>query len=127
MDNWFTSLIQVIGGLLALLLLVGVVWAVVRGSFNKATAEKLRTDIADGDRRLKIAEHDLELEKGKTAALEAKVEGQAQQILDLREMVTQRAKVEILEVTLGEMLTELREHHRVALDHWTRMEGKFDA
>lgn len=127
MDNWFTSLIQVVGAVLALLLLVGVVLAVIRGSFNKATAEKLRSDLADADRRLKVAEHDLELEKGKTANLETKVNGQQREISMLRDMVTQRAEVETLAGTMTEMLAELRNHHKAATDHWARMEGTYNA
>lgn len=127
MDNWFGTFIEVVGAILALLILIGGAFALVRGSFNKARADKLREDLDDADRRLGVTEHDLQLEKGKTATLEAKVEGQEREIAMLREMVTQRAAVENLGATMSEMLTELRTHHQVALDHWRKTEERYDA
>lgn len=113
--EWY-QWIGVVGGMLALPGAIGLAWAIVRGSFNKARVAELREDNDD----LRKRNNDVDTEnaglKLMQEASEAKIAQQAAEIALITSMLTQKAEV-------GVVLEVLNKHHDEAEQHWQTMEA----
>lgn len=118
--DWFAKTLQIIGAILALLILIGGAWALVRGSFNQARVKEQREEIADLDRRDVRKTQEITELKASRDALENQVHSQQNQIDTLTAALTQRAEVEAVAVLITE-------HHEQAMEHWDRIADTMDA
>ena len=125
--DWYDWTTRISAGI-ALLLLLGVAWAVVRGSFNTECVKRLREDIADAEKRvtardLTIHDKDMKIKDIEADCQAMGVENVALkgQIDLLTTMLTQRADVEGVAHAVREVLKEVKSHHAAATDYWSKM------
>lgn len=111
--------LTIVGAILTVLVLAGLAAALVRGSYNKASIEALRSDNADlrerlDDRDEKLAEkdtafdHEIEMRNLRETQLEERCEHLEAENKTLMELVTQRAEV-------AAVAERLEEHHYEAM------------
>lgn len=121
MDS-LTDWVLLVATALGLVLLVGSVLAIVRGSYNKARIQALREDNEDLRNRVGDVEHSLEQEKaarerdaiaakGREEAMGLKVKHLESENDLLKQLVTQRANVD-------QVMERVNEHHRAAENAW---------
>lgn len=118
--------LSIVGAILTVLILAGVAAALVRGSYNKASIEALRTDnndlrerLDDRDEKLKekdqTFENEIKLRDLRETQLEERCDHLESENKTLMEMVTQRAEVAAVAGRLEDHHTEVMRKYSVMI------------
>jgi cell shape-determining protein MreC len=108
MPDEIKTWLGVLGALLGIIIIVTGILVFVRGSYNKATIEALRSDIRDYETREVAHDRELASVTSRLQTCEAEKETLKVENYRLQEMVTQKAAVEELKVETIRLRDELK-------------------
>lgn len=121
----FPEWLGVIGAVLSVALALGAALALVKGSYNKARIAALREDNDDLRARIGDLDNEIERRKLKEEALDAKVAKVDSENQLLRDLVTQRAEVDKVNLAVQAhheaALSALEQHHEASTAAWTKV------